>query len=121
MTRTTRLAFRTGFTADVVPGRAVTTDDSVVPARAGRPADPSLPATLERDPRQVEPDRSIQLARTPSRPRRTPQEGASATLATTGTGTRPPARTGSVLSLHLVADRQLDRSWDRADLTGARA
>lgn len=121
MTRLTRLAFRTGFTADVVAACAVIADGSVVPARAGRPADPSLPATLERDSRQVEPDRSIRLARTHPQPRRTPQEGVSATLATTGTGTRPPARTGSVLSLHLVADRQLDRSWDRAELTGARA
>jgi hypothetical protein len=121
VTRTTRLAIRTGFTADGLPACAALTDASVVPARAGRPADPSLPVTLERDPRQVEPDRSIQLARTPSLPPRMPQEGASATLATTGTGTRPPARTGSVLSLRLVADRRLDRSWDRADLTGARA
>ena len=42
-------------------------------------------------------------------------------LAITGTGHRPSARTGSVLSLHVVADRYLDRSWDRANLTGARA
>lgn len=121
MTRTARLAYRTGLAADVVPARAAITGRSVVPARAGRPAAPSLPATLERDFRQVGLDRSIQLARTPSLPSRRPQEGASAALATTGTGTRPPARTGSVLSLHVGAGRHLDRSWDRANLTGARA
>ena len=121
MTRTARLAHRTGPAADVVPARAAIAVDSVPSARAGLPADPSHPVTLERDPRQVGLDRSIQLARFSSLPRRIAQEGAPAALAITGTGHRPSARTGSVLSLHVVADRYLDRSWDRANLTGARA
>ena len=121
MTRSARLAHRTGPLAKRLPARAAVAGLSVVPARAGRPADPSLPATLERDPRQVGLDWSIQLARTPSLPSRRPQEGAPATLAICGTGTRYPAGTPSVLSLRVMASRHLDRPWDRANLTGARA
>jgi hypothetical protein len=121
VTRTARLAHRTGPVAERVPARAVIAGLSVVPARAGRPVDPSLPATLERDSRQVGLDRSIQLTRTPSQPLRRSQDGAPATLAICGTGTRHPARTGSVLSLRVKADGHLDRTWDRANLTGARA
>lgn len=120
MTRIARLAHRTGPVAERVPARAVVADLSVVPARAGRPAASTLPATLERDSRQVGLDRSIQLARTPSPPLRWSRDGALATLAICGTGTRHPARTGSVPSLRVKADRHLDRTWDRANLTGAR-
>lgn len=120
MTRSDRLAHRTGHSAVVVPVRAAAWVDSIE-APTSWTIVPRRSASRESTPRQAELARSSQLARTRPLPQRTPQDGAVAAVATTGTGHRTPTDGRSLPWLSVVATGDLDRSWDRARLTGARA
>ena len=121
MTRSVRLAHRTGHPAVVVPVRAVAATDGSTQAPASRSVDPRRPLRLESTARQAGLDRSSQLERTRPLPARPPQDGAPAAVATTGTGHRTPNDEHGLLRLRVVITGDLDRSWDRARLTGARA
>ena len=121
MTRSARLALRTGPSAVACRARTGATVPTSTHARAVRPVDHHRPSTSVSSPRQAGLDRSTQPAGLHPLPVRAPQDASPAAVAITGAGHRWLACERGALSPCLAGIQHLDRSWDRATLTGARA